>query len=393
LCSKLPEGPLRDAVGFASEVLGIPFANFRIAPLAGDASGREYHRLSTKTRSFVLMRGKDRRENRIWVTLGKLLAARDFPVPEILGHDPGTGVCVIQDLGNSRMDKLFEEVRVRREEVFRRSASVGAKTPKPRKRRGGAKRGAGAAAEKKKAAIGELKLAMEKLDECFKSAARELGLFHAGALEAVLPAIKSISPPYCQNFAFEREFRYFVKGIKALGYPPKEIPRGVVKEGAVLAGKVAALSDGGFLIHRDFQSRNIMLLGRSPRVIDFQGARIGPPQYDLASFLHDPYVTVPKDLANEALGEYLSMNRRVPWHPGEALWGEIDLAGVMRLCQAIGAYAKLAVKDGKTAYLAHVPAAAERLRRLLRSDVGKEFPLARELAEAFASWVSEGGLS
>ena len=57
------------------------------------------------------------------------------------------------------------------------------------------------------------------------------------------------------------------------------------------------------LMHRDFQSRNIMLRGKDPFIIDFQGARKGPIQYDLASLLIDPYVGLSESLQEE-LFEY-----------------------------------------------------------------------------------------
>jgi len=43
-------------------------------------------------------------------------------------------------------------------------------------------------------------------------------------------------------------------------------------------------------MHRDFQSKNLMIKNEQIFVIDFQGARLGPPSYDLASLLFDPYV-------------------------------------------------------------------------------------------------------
>ena len=43
------------------------------------------------------------------------------------------------------------------------------------------------------------------------------------------------------------------------------------------------------VIHRDFQCQNIMVHAGGPRIIDYQGARMAPPAYDIASVLWDPY--------------------------------------------------------------------------------------------------------
>ena len=50
------------------------------------------------------------------------------------------------------------------------------------------------------------------------------------------------------------------------------------------------------LSHRDYHSRNLMVCQGRLRVIDFQDARLGPCQYDLASLLYDSYVVLPADL-------------------------------------------------------------------------------------------------
>ncbi|HEY0839383.1 MAG TPA: phosphotransferase [Vulgatibacter sp.] len=58
--------------------------------------------------------------------------------------------------------------------------------------------------------------------------------------------------------------------------------------------------------HRDYQSRNLMLLpGDEIAVIDFQDALQGPRQYDLVALLRDSYVELPMDFVERMLGRYL----------------------------------------------------------------------------------------
>lgn len=60
------------------------------------------------------------------------------------------------------------------------------------------------------------------------------------------------------------------------------------------------------IIHRDFQSQNIMIInGKLPGVIDYQGARIGPPAYDLASLLWDPYYRLNENLRQKLIDYYI----------------------------------------------------------------------------------------
>ena len=70
-------------------------------------------------------------------------------------------------------------------------------------------------------------------------------------------------------------------------------------------------------------------------LIDYQGMRPGPAAYDVASLLYDPYV--PMDGTDrKLLLEILSKGRTSP-SPRM-----VTLAAVQRLCQALGAYCRLA---------------------------------------------------
>ena len=62
------------------------------------------------------------------------------------------------------------------------------------------------------------------------------------------------------------------------------------------------------LVHRDFQSQNIIVRNGQAHLIDFQGMRPGLAEYDLASLLYDPYVTLSADERTQLL-EYYWMAR------------------------------------------------------------------------------------
>ena len=134
-------------------------------------------------------------------------------------------------------------------------------------------------------------------------------------------------------FRWEREL--FVRECVSARYGMDALPKDVQQE---LEDVAAALAkEPQVFVHRDFQSSNLLYAGSGakPMLIDYQGMRPGPAAYDVASLLYDPYV--PMDGTDrKLLLEILSKGRTSP-SPRM-----VTLAAVQRLCQALGAYCRLA---------------------------------------------------
>lgn len=93
------------------------------------------------------------------------------------------------------------------------------------------------------------------------------------------------------------------------------------------------------LMHRDFQSQNIMLMDdASVGFIDFQGLRRGSQYYDLASLLWDPYVMLPLDMVEHFFRKWCKHYPGTSGYSDEELWGAFLAASLQRLMQALGAY-------------------------------------------------------
>ncbi len=131
------------------------------------------------------------------------------------------------------------------------------------------------------------------------------------------------------------------------------------------------------LLHRDLQSSNIFFRGDEPVFIDFQGMRLGPAAYDLASLLCDPYVALSRE-AREELLDYYAQRAGADTFTVESY----RYACVQRLCQAIGAYARLSVLPGCERFREHIPTAL----RLLNEALG-ELPDLRSLKAIVVSSV------
>ncbi len=117
------------------------------------------------------------------------------------------------------------------------------------------------------------------------------------------------------------------------------------------------------VIHRDFQSQNIMITKGIPRLIDYQGARIGPPAYDIASMLWDPYFRLDGGM-RERLIEYYIEQMKNKLNENDFL-ESLPLCRLQRHMQALGAYAFLSMAKGKKYFLKHIPEGL----RLLKEDV------------------------
>ena len=102
-----------------------------------------------------------------------------------------------------------------------------------------------------------------------------------------------------------RESRYFLRSFwqEMCG---REVPDGIDDEFQEIASQAAGNGPDVFL-HRDFQSRNIMIKDGAVRFIDYQGGRLGPPGYDLASLLIDPYMGLSAEFQEEMLHYYLDV--------------------------------------------------------------------------------------
>jgi aminoglycoside/choline kinase family phosphotransferase len=145
---------------------------------------------------------------------------------------------------------------------------------------------------------------------------------------------------------------HFMKGLRGVEEVPGEVEK-VLKQ---LREELAVLPRG--LVHRDFQSQNVIMRDGGAWLIDYQGVRPGLPAYDLASLLLDPYVEM-AEVERLSLLRWYAEHRRLDF---DELMGVYWRCAAQRLMQALGAYANLSRNLGKPHFEAHVPVAVARLK-------------------------------
>ncbi len=281
-------------------------AQVRITPIEKGGSGRKFYRIQfSREQTVVLVKySRELAENQRYVEIAKFLAAHHVRAPKIHFHDPEEGLIWIEDLGERDLwSYRAEDWSVRR--------------------------------------------------GLYQSALAEIAKLHRIS-SADGAGIWQNLPAQFDAALYLWEQQYFFENCLGRHFGVEEAKRGE------LAGlpRLREIADrlGGFprvLIHRDFQSQNIIIRQHEAHLIDFQGMRPGLAEYDLASLLYDPYV----DLGAAERAELLEYYRAEARVSDPAFAEKLQLCTMQRLMQALGAYGHLGIVKGNKAFLAHIPAA------------------------------------
>ncbi len=290
--------------------------------LQGDGSERRWYRLFDEQHTLIMVdhgirTGQEgQQEVDAFVQIGRHLHAVGAAVPRIYLHDTFSGVAFLEDLGDRRLqDEALRQTGPRLDALYRR--------------------------------VIDLWLDM--------AIAGGRGFDTGWTYQ---------STHYDRQVILERECRYFVDAFindyigDACRYAD------LAAEFETLVDPLLHFGWTGFM-HRDLQSRNIMLQGDRICFIDFQGGRLGPLQYDLASLLIDPYVALPSELQDH-LCRYAAqaLFERTGADIGAFLQGYAYCA-LTRNLQMLGAFGNLSRNKGKRYFEAFIPTALQTLRNRL----------------------------
>ena len=322
-------------------------AKAAIVPLAGDASTRSYYRVridaGPSAPSVVVMLYPDEVPpggELPFLNVHRYLLGAGIPVPATLRHDPGAKLLFLEDAGDMMLEDSVREL--------------------------------GTAA-----CLPLYEQCVEILVRIQSDATRSLD-------GSAIPARLAFD---VKKLAEEIDF-FFLHAVREYGGIPLREEEERAIEDLFLPFLERTVSLPRVLAHRDYHSRNVMVLGAERtaghgnlRVLDFQDARMGSVFYDLASLLRDSYVT----LAEEEVGHlgYAWRNgasrelRRAAGDPGA--FGELlDAAALQRNVKAIGTFGNQAHNRGKKLYLRFIPATVAHLRGNFARNPGMR-PLAAKL--------------
>jgi aminoglycoside/choline kinase family phosphotransferase len=278
---------------------------------AGSAgSGRKYYRMKAGGHSLILQQSNagDADFER-FVRYGKLFGELRLPVPEIYAVSEGEGRVVMQDLGSVRLCDVAQPIMY-------------------------------------------YPLVLEKL------------IVWQEASEKAFEADSELASRGFGEGDYLWESSYFAENYLQGHLGMEEIPAYLTKSFQDLAKKAAAQQR--VLMHRDFQSQNVMLAKENKiAFIDFQGARNGSIYYDVASLLWDPYMMLPEETVKQLFTLWHSANPLLKNVPFENAWENFLIASMQRLMQALGAYCFLSKKKGIKSFEQYIEPGEKRFRTVL----------------------------
>jgi N-acetylmuramate 1-kinase len=308
-------------------------AEIEIRPIQKGGSDRKFYRIRcSAAQTLILVKyNLELEENQHYVPIANFLRKHGIRVPEIYFHDPTAGLIWIEDLGERDLYNYRQESWLVRRAFY-------------------------------------------------ESALDQIAILHA-LPESICVEMKEHLPAEFNAELYLWEQNYFFK--YCLGrYFKVDNTRRAALAGLPALKEIAELlaSFPRVLVHRDFQSQNIIIRNGQAYLLDFQGMRPGLPHYDLASLLYDPYV----DLAESERTELIAYYRGRQLENGITIDGDFNLklrfCAMQRLMQALGAYGFLGLVKGHKHFLQHVPAAMKSLRSIVAKIENVE-PLEELLAE------------
>lgn len=297
------------------------FKNFTLTPLAGDASFRSYLRLQYADGSRIIMDALPEKEGlHSFLEIGKLLHSIGIRVPTVYAYNENYGFVILEDFG--------DELLVNHSTLNDLTTAFHLD------------------------AIGVI----QRLQNC--------------QLQKMTLKREDL-PIFNKAFIFkelEIFLQWFLLKYLKLNLSAKDY---IIIDDAFAWLAKEILKQPQVLIHRDFHSRNIMLLKTKANdlkqttslqtnnfelgIIDFQDAMLGPFTYDLVSLFRDCYVKLPTKQISYYLKffyEQSMLTKQISFANFERAF---DICGLQRHLKILGIFSRLYLRDSKPRYLQNIP--------------------------------------
>lgn len=282
----------------------LPSEEFSLNPLAGDASFRRYFRMSQPDVTRIIMDAPPDKETvQPFLQVAHLLNKIGITIPQIHAYDQMQGFVMLDDLGDTLLLQSLDTRNADMLYSYALKMLIQMQTSSPND--------------------------IERLPVFDKKyILQELSLFHHWFLQIYLNI--QLSPQEEQLIADTFE----------------QLATAIIKQPQTF-------------MHRDYHSRNIMLITDKPTpvlgLIDFQDAMQGPVSYDLVSLLKDCYIQWPPERINRWITSFYEQAPQAQQVSLEQFKCDFDFCGLQRHLKVLGIFSRLYLRDEKANYLQNLP--------------------------------------
>lgn len=288
---------------YISEFTGSECKQLESLPVSG--SDRRYFRFHYQNNSYIIAYNDNIQENRSYFTLSKAIEKIDIPVPEIHHISSDEKAYVLKDLGDTSLLNYLQQNRV----------------------------------------DGNIS---EQVISIYKQVIRDLL-----KMQFLVPKHFDFKHAFLykkfDSQVILRDLNYFKQHFVDLFNVPYDEDQ-LNNDFQYFVGEIAKM-DNTYFLYRDFQSRNIMLVGETPYYIDFQGGMEGPLHYDLVSLIYQAKAQLSDELRQYLIDYYVQKHNCFKKVSYDKFTMELERFVVLRMLQTLGAYGRRGVKENKPHFM------------------------------------------
>ena len=283
----------------------LKLSTLTLLPLTGDASFRRYYRLRKGSTSYIVMDcPPDKETLRPFLDVGRLLQKHNVLTPTVHAFDEQLGIALLDDFGDTLLLAKLQDASTNHQAID--TLYTNAFTT------------------------------LTRLQQCHHHTPYQLPVFNQSHMHNELTLLKSWY------------FEHYLK-VQLTTQETKLIE----KTSQWLINEIS--QQPYVFIHRDYHSRNIMVLENALGIIDFQDAMLGPLTYDLVSLLKDCYIQWPTERVMHWLNLFYERSESAQQLSRPAFKRAFDLCGLQRHLKVLGIFSRLFLRDNKPHYVTDLP--------------------------------------
>ena len=297
---------------------------FKILPIAGDASFRKFYRLKSKKNSkIIIFASKEKYINLVaYSAINNFLIKNKIIAPKIYEHNLSKGILIVEDFGDTTFNKILVK-KNNKLSIYKK--------------------------------LVDLLIKIQKIKPELK-------------LRSIINRphiVKSYS-----KSALHKESDLFFDWYLPLFLSKKKNKEIKKKAKRILSELYNRLNfSNSCFVHRDYHVQNLMKIKKKIGVIDTQDALVGNPAYDLVSLVDDVRIKTSSKLKSQICEYYLKKTKKIVRIKREKFLEDFDILSVQRSLKIIGIFSRLFKRDKKKKYLKFIPYTWNLLEKRMSSKI------------------------